>query len=124
MRPYLPPDLCDHPAFIVSSYQWHTWRRTEEEGRLPQWPGLPVRALAAASSSYTAPPLPPQDEDDDDDEDEDEDNEEAKDDVDDFIARLFHDWQEAMAEGRKFDLPPTMTDEEIERPGILVSQVD
>jgi hypothetical protein len=29
-RAYLPPDLCDDPAFAVSSYHWHTWRRTEE----------------------------------------------------------------------------------------------
>jgi hypothetical protein len=29
-----------------------------------------------------------------------------------------------MAEGRKFDFLPTMTDEEIERLGVLVSQVD
>ncbi|KAM0916617.1 hypothetical protein ACQ4PT_009986 [Festuca glaucescens] len=29
-----------------------------------------------------------------------------------------------MAEGRKFNFPPTMTDKEIERLGVLVSQVD
>jgi hypothetical protein len=29
-----------------------------------------------------------------------------------------------VAEGWKFDFPPTMTDEEIERLGVLVSQVD
>jgi hypothetical protein len=29
-----------------------------------------------------------------------------------------------MAEGRKFNLPMTMTDDEIERLGILVSEVD
>jgi hypothetical protein len=29
-----------------------------------------------------------------------------------------------MAEGRKFDLPSAMTDEEIERLGVLMSEVD
>jgi hypothetical protein len=51
-------------------------------------------------------------------------NEEAKDDNDDFIAYIFHNCQAAMAEGRKFNFPPTMTGEEIERLGVLVSQVD
>lgn len=66
-----------------------------------------------------APPAPPQD----------DDalayhNEEAKDDSDDFVAYVFHDWQAAMAEGRKFNLPATMTDEEIERLCVLLSEVD
>jgi hypothetical protein len=29
-----------------------------------------------------------------------------------------------MAEGRKFNFPPTMTDEEIDNLGVLVSEVD
>jgi hypothetical protein len=51
-------------------------------------------------------------------------NEEAKDDSDDFVTCVFHDWHVAMVEGRKFDFPPAMTDEEIERLGVLVSEVD
>jgi hypothetical protein len=66
----------------------------------------------------TAPPAPPH-----------EDalayhHEEAKDDSDDFVACVFHDWQAAMAEGRKFNLPATMTHKEIESLGVLMSEVD
>jgi hypothetical protein len=64
-----------------------------------------------------APPAPPQD----------DDalayyNEKAKEDSDDFTGCVFHTWQTAMEEGREFQLPATMTDEEIERLGILVSE--
>jgi hypothetical protein len=48
----------------------------------------------------------------------------ANDDSDDFIALIFHNWQAAMVEGLKFDFSLAMTDEEIERLGVLVSQVD
>jgi hypothetical protein len=46
--------------------------------------------------------------------------EEAKENNDDFIACVFHDWQAAMTEGRKFEFPTAMTDEEIEKLGVLV----
>jgi hypothetical protein len=41
-----------------------------------------------------------------------------------LVACIFHDWQTSMADGRKFDFPPAMTNEEIERLAVLVSQVD
>ncbi|KAM0924360.1 hypothetical protein ACQ4PT_004980 [Festuca glaucescens] len=92
--------------------------KKEEEARI----GLQGRmGNASSTKANAAPPSPPQDDDDDalayh--------NEEAKDDSDDFVAYVFHDWQAAMAEGRKFNFPPKMTDEEIERLGVLVSEVD
>jgi hypothetical protein len=48
----------------------------------------------------------------------------ANDDSDDFIALIFHNWQAAMVEGLKFDFSLAMTDEEVERLDVLVSQVD
>jgi hypothetical protein len=51
-------------------------------------------------------------------------NEEAKDGSDDFVGYVFHVWQTTMEEGREFQLPTTMAEEEIERLGILVSEVD
>jgi hypothetical protein len=51
-------------------------------------------------------------------------NEEDKDESDDLFACIFHEWQAAKAEDRQFDLPPAITDEEIEKLGLLVSQVD
>jgi hypothetical protein len=50
-------------------------------------------------------------------------NEEAKYDSKDFVGCIFHDWQAAMEEGREFQLPTMMIDEEIERLGILVLRV-
>jgi hypothetical protein len=41
-------------------------------------------------------------------------NQEAKDDNEDYIACMFQQWQAAMAEGREFEYPTTMTDDEIE----------
>jgi hypothetical protein len=65
-----------------------------------------------------APPAPPQD----------DDalayyNETAKEDSDDFTGCVFHTWQTAMEEGREFQLPVTMANDEIARLGILVSEV-
>jgi hypothetical protein len=51
-------------------------------------------------------------------------NEEAKDDSDDYIVCIFQEWQLAMAEGREFEYPDNMMDDEIARLGLLVSQVD
>jgi hypothetical protein len=67
---------------------------------------------------------PPQDEDDKDYDALPYHNEEAKEDSDDFVACIFHEWQASKAEGREFDLPPAMTDDEIANLSVLVSQVD
>jgi hypothetical protein len=48
-------------------------------------------------------------------------NEEA---IDDFVGCVFNACQMAMEEGREFELRAKMTDEEIERLDILVSEVD
>ncbi|KAM0823304.1 hypothetical protein ACQ4PT_070952 [Festuca glaucescens] len=50
-------------------------------------------------------------------------NEEAKDNSDDFIGIVFHDCQTTMEEDQEFQLPNTMTDDEIARLGILVSEI-
>jgi hypothetical protein len=50
-------------------------------------------------------------------------DEDAKDDSDDFVHNVLHDWQSAMEEGREFQLPVTMANDEIARLGILVSEV-
>jgi predicted RNA-binding protein with PUA-like domain len=49
-------------------------------------------------------------------------NEEAKDDNDDIVATLFYDWQMAMEERREFQLSNNMTEEEISRIAVLVSE--
>nr|XP_051211115.1 sulfated surface glycoprotein 185-like [Lolium perenne] len=51
-------------------------------------------------------------------------NKEAKDDSDDYVACIFQEWQLAMAEGREFEYPDNMTDDEIARLGVLISEVD
>jgi hypothetical protein len=49
-------------------------------------------------------------------------NKEVKDDSDDYVAVVFQEWQLAMAEGRKFEYPDNMTDDEAARLGVLVSE--
>jgi hypothetical protein len=51
-------------------------------------------------------------------------NEEVKEDSDDYVADVFHEWQQAMAEGRTFDFPENMTDDEMAQLGVLVSEND
>jgi hypothetical protein len=51
-------------------------------------------------------------------------NEETKDDSNDFVGYVFHEWKTTMEEGREFQLPTTMRDEEFKRLGILVLEVD
>jgi hypothetical protein len=121
---YLPTDLHADPNFVVDCNTWRTWPKTDHNPRRKagflgemdfpfDWPPPPHRPTRQ-------PPAPPQD---DDDEEANDHNEEAKDDSDDFIACIFHEWEPTMAEGRKFKFPATMTDDEIERLGILVSEV-
>jgi hypothetical protein len=49
-------------------------------------------------------------------------NKEAKDDSDDFVTSVFHDWRPTVEEARVFQLRATMVDEKITRLGILVSE--
>jgi hypothetical protein len=49
-------------------------------------------------------------------------NEEAKDDNDDYVTCIFQEWKLVMAESRKFD-PEEITDDEIARLGVIVSEV-
>jgi hypothetical protein len=51
-------------------------------------------------------------------------NEEVKDDSDDYVAAIFHEWQQALAEGRVFEFPENMTDDEMAKLGVLVSEND
>jgi hypothetical protein len=81
-------------------------------------PSPPARHVAPRRARKPPPPTPPQD-----DATLDFYNEEAKDDSEDFVRRVFHDWQTTMEEGREFQLSATMTDKEIERLTILVSEV-
>jgi hypothetical protein len=48
----------------------------------------------------------------------------VKDDSDDYVAAVFHEWQQAMAEGRNFEFPENMTDDEMAKLGVLVSEND
>jgi hypothetical protein len=47
----------------------------------------------------------------------------AEDDSDDSVGNVLHDWQMSMEEDQELQLPDMMTDDEIERLGILVSEV-
>nr|XP_051221758.1 formin-like protein 14 [Lolium perenne] len=77
-------------------------------------------------------PMPAHDDHDDNDGDDDEDynealayqNDETKDDSDDYVTCIFQEWQLALAEGWEFDYPDNMTDDEIVRLDLLVSEVD
>jgi hypothetical protein len=51
-------------------------------------------------------------------------SEEVKDDSEDYVGLVFHEWQQAMAEGRNFEFPDNMTDDEMAKLGLLVSEYD
>ncbi|KAK1679789.1 hypothetical protein QYE76_040637 [Lolium multiflorum] len=129
-RWYLPSDLHADPAYAIDSNTWRTWRKTEKDPRrMAGFLGdieFPFDYPPPPLQRTREPPTPPQD-------DEEEDNynyalayhnEEAKDDSDDCVACIFQEWQLAMAEGREFEYPATMTDDKITRLGVLVSEVD
>jgi hypothetical protein len=48
--------------------------------------------------------------------------EEVKDDNDDYVVVVFQDWELAMAEDRKFELPDNMTDDEMAKLGVLITE--
>jgi hypothetical protein len=51
-------------------------------------------------------------------------NDKAKDYSDDYVACIFQEWQLAIANGREFEYPAMMTNNEIARLDVLVSEVD
>ncbi|KAK1601127.1 hypothetical protein QYE76_007888 [Lolium multiflorum] len=141
-RRYLPPDLRADPAYAIDSESWRTYLSTETDSRRRAGfmgdrdfpfdrppPTRPRRQQAPPRAQYNG------DDDHDNDEYDDYDdddyiealayhNVEVKDDSDDYVAAVFHEWQQAMAEGRTFDFPENMTDDEMAKLGVLVSEND
>lgn len=126
-RAVLPPDLGDDPAYAINSPRWDDYCRYEtEKGRKAGFLadrdynfGPPARRHRPLTR--TSPPPPPP---------------RPKemwgedilgmvvwDDSDGFIASVFHDIQMTMEEGREIELLEELTEEEVMRLGILISEL-
>jgi hypothetical protein len=145
-RRYLPADLRADPAYAIDSESWRTYLSTETDSRrragfmgdrdYPFGPAPPARRQQAPTRREQPQHNDREDEDDDDEAyavyDDDDDyiealayhSEEVKDDSEDYVGLVFHEWQQAMAEGRNFEFPDNMTDDEMAKLGLLVSEYD
>jgi hypothetical protein len=122
-RRHLPLDLRDDLAFTVDSDQWHTWQDRRRQASFLGDRDFPWELPPPPRHRTVQPPTQ------DDDEEDDYDamayhNEQAKNDSDDFVSCIFHEWKAATAEGHEFNLPQAMADKEIEKLGVLVLRVD
>nr|XP_051229039.1 uncharacterized protein LOC127346821 [Lolium perenne] len=130
-RRYLPPDLRADQAYAIGSESWRTYLSTERDRRRRAGfmgdrdfpfdrppPTCPRRQQAPTRRDQASTRAQYNDDHDYDDNDDYIEalayhNKEVKDDSDDYVAVVFQEWQQAMAEGRKFDFPENMTDDEM-----------
>lgn len=125
-RRYLPADLREDPAYAVGSARWDCFRRVEKDKRRiagflgdRDFPfGVPARSRREpppppARRAMEAPPASL----------ENWPGRVVRDDSEDYVAAVFYGLRQAEEHGEEYDLPEDLTDEEMARLGILMSEV-